>query len=277
MIENIIINQTIEYIMTNLGEELSAESVAEHFHFSKYHFSRMFKEETGESLYAFIKRLKVEQSAFRLKVEQEKSITEIGNDYGYSPSNYCSVFKQHHHNSPARFREEIKEFSINHPFYPGVENHWDTYDKCCKKVTIEYFPEVTVIYERRIGNYQHLARDWDDFLKKYHTYQTDHTLLMERTYDDASITAIDNCLYDVCMSIDQECGLENTMIINGGKFAVYHFCGYPQQIYSAYQSMFQVWLPESRYRIDNRYGFDIYRSIDCETLYIIMDICIPVE
>lgn len=276
MIKKEIINQAIEYIMTHLDQDLSAESVAEHFHFSKYYFSHMFKAETGESLYSFMKRLKMDQSAFRLKVEQERSITEISSEYGYSSSNFCSAFRQRHHISPARFREEISAISAKHPFYPGTENHLDTYEECCKKVTIEHFPEVAVIYERRIGNYQHLGSDWCEFLDRYQSYQTEHSLLMERTYDDASITDADSCLYDICMSIEKDCGLENTMIINGGKFAVYHFSGYPQQIYSAYQSMFQVWLPAGGYRIDNRYGFDIYHEIDCGTMYMEMDICIPV-
>ncbi|MHC1722338.1 MAG: helix-turn-helix transcriptional regulator [Aminipila sp.] len=79
-----------------MDEEISIEDVANHCHFSKYYFSRVFKSETGESIYAFIKRLKMEQSAINLKIEKQKSITEIGFDYGYSPSNYSCAFKKHH-------------------------------------------------------------------------------------------------------------------------------------------------------------------------------------
>lgn len=52
-----LINQSIDYIMKHLDENLSLDTVAAHFFISKYHFSRIFKEETGESVYAFIKRL----------------------------------------------------------------------------------------------------------------------------------------------------------------------------------------------------------------------------
>ena len=68
MITNEVINHAIDYILQHLGEELSVDDVAAECHFSKYYFNRMFKEETGESVYAFIKRLKLEQSAFRLKI-----------------------------------------------------------------------------------------------------------------------------------------------------------------------------------------------------------------
>lgn len=108
MITSEVVNQAINYIMEHIGDEIKIEDVAKHCNFSKYYFSRIFKEETGESIYAFIKRLRLEQSAFRLKVERGKTITDIGFEYGYSPSNYSSVFKEHHNASPAEFRKNIE-------------------------------------------------------------------------------------------------------------------------------------------------------------------------
>ncbi|MGG7185690.1 AraC family transcriptional regulator, partial [Clostridium butyricum] len=70
---NEVVNQAITYIMKHIDGSITIEDVAGHCHFSKYYFSRIFKKETGESIYAFIKRLKLEQSAFRLKVERERT------------------------------------------------------------------------------------------------------------------------------------------------------------------------------------------------------------
>lgn len=263
--------------MQHIGEDISIEDVADYCYFSKYYFSRIFKEETGESIYAFIKRIKLEQSAFRLKVERGKTITDIGFDYGYSPSNYSSVFKQYHNVSPACFRRKIVQHSMVHPFYPGTVNHMESFEECAKKISIEIMEDQFVIYERRIGNYQNLKEDWAEFIEKYQEYLTEETLFLERTYDDASITNNDSCLYDICMSVAKDCPLENTYTIQGGKFAVYHFKGYPEQIYEAYQNLFNVWIPASNHRIDKRYGFDCYREIDCETLYMVLDIYIPIE
>lgn len=41
-------------------------------------FMRMFKEDTDEALYQFMKRVRLERSAWRLKAEKDKSISEIG-------------------------------------------------------------------------------------------------------------------------------------------------------------------------------------------------------
>lgn len=90
-----IVNHSIDYLFQHLNEPLTVKKVAGHFHYSEFYFSRIFKEETGESLYAFLKRLKMDQSAIDMKLKADRSITDIGLDYGYTTSNYSSAFKKH--------------------------------------------------------------------------------------------------------------------------------------------------------------------------------------
>ena len=277
MITNEMINRSIDYIMQHLDEEITIEDVARHCHFSKYYFSRIFKAETGESLYAFIKRLKMEQSALKIKIEKDKSITDIGLDYGYSPSNYSSAFKKHHSLSPAEFRKGINRSFVTHPFFPDKLAKFKTFEAYQNQVSIAQLDDFTVIYERHIGNYIELSQNWCAFTEKYESYFTENTLLIERSYDDPSITDLDQCLYDVCMTVEKTCTLENVTIIKGGKYAIYRFEGYIQEIFAAFQGLFNVWLPQSGYEMDERYGLDIYRSVDSENGYVVMDLCIPVR
>ena len=76
--------------------------------------------ETGKSIYAFIKSAKIDQSAFRLKVEKDKTITDIGYYYGYSPSNYSSVFHKEKNISPVNFRKNIKHIISQIQFFWNV-------------------------------------------------------------------------------------------------------------------------------------------------------------
>lgn len=277
MISNEYVNRAIDYILDHMGENISVEEVADYCHFSKFYFSRMFKMVTGESIYAFIKRVKLEQSAFRLKVERSRSITDISSDYGYSSSNYSSVFKQHHNTSPIEFRRNILHNSLEHPFYKHQNRNFESYEECNSKITIKTLDDYCVLYERCIGNYKDLSSNWEIFTNKYKQYITDETTFFERTYDDPSITDVDTCLYDIYMSIDKKIELENKCVLKGGKFAVYNFKGYVQQLYFAYQSIFNVWLPKSGYTVDERYGYDIYRVVDCPSMYMEIDICIPIK
>lgn len=274
MIANEYINRAIDYILEHINENITVDDIAKHCNFSKYYFSRMFKLATGESVYEFIKRVKMEQSAFRLKVEKGRSITDISCDYGYSASNYSSAFKQHHRLSPIQFRRHIVEKSLVHPFL-YLSGELESFEACDKKICVKHLEDRLVIYERHKGSYGDLGINWCKFQEKYKAYRTDTTLLIERTFDDPSITAVNECLYDICMTVDEACSLENTYVLKGGKFAIYDFKGMTSQIYFAYQNIFNVWIAESGHFLDERYGFEIYRKVDGD--YMEIELCIPIK
>lgn len=277
MITNETINHAIDYILRHINEELSVGDVASHCHFSKYHFSRMFKEETGESVYAFIRRLKLEQSAFRLKIEPDKAVTEIGYEFGYSPSNYSWMFRQQYQTTPVHFRRNCFQETLRHPFMHREHFLLETFEECSKKIEIRTLPDYFVLYERRIGSYHQLSGQWQEFMDKYRAYVTDDTMYFERTFDDPAITSSDRCLYDICMSVDRAAGLENTCTIEGGKCAVYSYKGLGKYIYAAYQTIFNIWLPRVPYVLDYRSGFDIYHMVDSGSGYMELDICLPLQ
>jgi len=277
MITNKLIKQGIDYILQHLEEEISIDDVANHCHFSKYYFSRIFKAETGESIYGFIKRLRMEQSAVRLKLEKDKSITDIGVNYGYSSSNYSSVFKKHHRLSPVEFRKGVDVTYIIHPFYPNNLARFQSFEEYDQQITIKELPDFVVIYERHIGNYIELDKNWREFTEKYKDYFREDTLLIERFYDDPAITRVEQCLYDICMTVDENCSMDNVITIPGGKFVIYRFDGLIKDIFIAFQGVFNIWLADSGYEMDERYGLDIYRDIDRAHMHVVMDLCIPIK
>ncbi len=277
MITNESINRAIDYILQHI-EDVTLEEAAEYCHFSKYYFCRLFKAQTGESVHGFIKRVRLEQSAFRLKTEQDRLITEISADYGYSSSNYSTAFRRHYQAAPAAFRRSISYDSIRHPLFHQEEWQMESFEECNRRITRETLPDYYVIYERRFGSYEDMHGIWDRFLEKYRDYITKETLLLERTYDDPAVTAPRNCLYDICMSVEEDCPLKNTVLIRGGACIVYHFKGHVKYIYAAYQTVFLVWFPRTSYELDTQRSiFDVYHRVDCETMYMELDICVPVK
>lgn len=277
MIKNELVSRSIDYIMQHLDEEISIEDVADHCHFSKFHFCRVFKAETGETVYSFIKRLKMEQSAVDLKLEKDRTITDIGLEYGYSSSNYSSAFRKQYNVSPAGFRKGIDRAGALHPFHSGVRASFRSFEEYDRQIRIEQLGNFTVIFERYIGNYIEIGRNWSEFTEKYRDHLRDDTLLIERFYDDPTITGVDQCLYDLCMTIDENCPLDNATAIQGGKFAVYRFDGLVKDIFTALQGVFSIWLSDSGYEMDERYGLNIYREMDRKNMHVVMDLCIPVK
>lgn len=271
-----LVNKSIDYIMQHLDEDLSLDTLAAEFYISKFHFSRIFKEETSESVYAFIKRCKVDQSAVDIKLNPAKTIIDIGLDYGYSSSNYSSVFKKNRNISPSVFKQSILTHSESVPFTPERIVKFKTIEEYSAQIEIKELDNFFVIYERFIGNYADIEKNWYQFLDKYKNFLNENTILIERFFNDPAITNLSQCICDICMTADRDCSLDNVMRIKVGKCIVYHFNGKIKDIYENLQGIFSVWLPQSGYKMKQRYGLNLYHSIDRENHRVVMDFCIPI-
>ncbi len=149
-------------------------------------------------------------------------------------------------------------------------------------ITVERLDGFFVIYERRKGNYHNMAEQWCSFIKKYEKLSSSDTIYIESTIDDPSITDEDSCMYELCQTISPKhpALMEHPEILThtfeGGKYAVYHFKGFPQMLYLVYQEVFCRWLFKTGNHLDERPVFDIYRKVE-EDGYMEIDICFPLK
>ena len=279
-IQSAVIDKAINYIFDNIDEDITVDDVARHCCYSKYHLMRMFKEYADEALYQFIMRVRIERSAWRLKVEKNKSITEIGVDYGYSSSNFATAFKKHLNVSPADFRKISEQMVEQSSFSHGISI--DELEKSENLITVERLNSFLVVYERKKGNYHNMPEEWSKFIKKYERLSSEDTIYIESTIDDPSITDENKCMYELCQTIspDHPALKENTgiftRVFDGGKYAVYHFKGFPQFLFMVYQEVFCRWLSKTGNQLDDRPIFDIYRFVR-EDGYMEIDICFPLK
>ena len=162
-IKRAVINEAINYILDNIDSDIDVEDVARHCSYSKYHLMRMFKEDMDEALYQFIKRVRLERSAWRLKVERDKSITEISGDIGYSSSNFATAFKKHLNISPADFRRTSEQIIEQSSFSHGMS--MDDLESLTDQITVEQLDGFLVVYERKKGNYHNLSDEWCEFIE----------------------------------------------------------------------------------------------------------------
>lgn len=277
-IQSAVINEAINYIFEHIDEDITVDDVARHCSYSKYHLMRMFKANTDEALYQFIKRVRLERSAWLLKVEKEKSITEIGVEYGYSSSNFATAFKKHLNLSPADFRKTSERLVEKSSFSHRIS--FDEMGNAENQITIEHLEGFTAIYERKKGNYHNLPEEWCIFIEKYQHLADETTMYIECTIDDPSITDEDNCMYELCQTVSPDSPVlkEDPDILTrdfaGGKYAVYHFKGFPQFMFMVYQEIFCRWLSKTGNHLDERPILDIYRYVG-EDGFMEIDICFP--
>jgi AraC family transcriptional regulator len=101
------INQAILFIDEQLGGDVSLTKVAEVACYSPFHFHRLFKHLTGETLQNYVLRKRVEKAARLLIHRPDLSITNVGEEAGFqSGPVFSRSFRQAYGMSPAAFRKE---------------------------------------------------------------------------------------------------------------------------------------------------------------------------
>jgi AraC family transcriptional regulator len=88
------VNRVIDHIRGHLSEELSLSTLARVAAFSPFHFHRVFRAITGETLFGFIHRLRIEKAAGALLNGPDQSVLEIALDHGFaSAATFARAFK----------------------------------------------------------------------------------------------------------------------------------------------------------------------------------------
>lgn len=99
-------NNVMAYIDTHYMDDISLDKIASATGFSKYHFSRLFKQYTGYSFCSYICRRRI-KIAEELLAQPDLSITEIAMQSGFpSISTFNRVFRQQRDCSPSAYREK---------------------------------------------------------------------------------------------------------------------------------------------------------------------------
>ena len=153
------INRVMDYIEDNLSKEFTLDELAMAAHFSKFHFHRIFYSMTGETLFQFILRLRLEKAAGRLCTEPASSITEIAMDCGFSSSaGFARRFKEHFNLSATDWRRKNSNLSQTNSNYGKDKTRIKRYnypdETGLNDVQVTRFPGLTAAYIRYTGPYK---------------------------------------------------------------------------------------------------------------------------
>ena len=102
---------TLIYIQTHLEGDLNLDVLAERVGFSAYHFHRIFREIIGEPVKEYIRRLRIERAAYRLKISEE-TILQIALDAGFKThESFTRAFQRQFGITPNEFRSNFLQAS----------------------------------------------------------------------------------------------------------------------------------------------------------------------
>lgn len=271
------INEVQDYIERHLEDELCIKQLAKVASFSEYHFQRIFKLITGESLYSFIKRLRLEKAVFFLRSNHQLTIQDVAFTVGFSSqASFAKALKERYGMSASKIRKMddlkmnqlINELSTNGEVIKG-EMHYNI----PIELTIKSIDPIKVLYTRYIGAYKGNSDLFMKLFTRLYNFASIKSLVNPGTrwfavyHDYGDLTEEEKLRLSVCMSIENDVlsqGEFGCMELAGGKYAVGRFLLETEEYQGAWNYMVSKWLPESSYVPDDRLCFEYYPPQECE-------------
>ena len=269
------VNRVIDHIREHLADELPLAALARLAAFSPFHFHRVFRAVTGETVAGFVQRLRIEKAAAALRDHPGRAVLAIALDHGFgSAAAFARAFR-------ARFGMSAPAWRAG-----GAERwrqRWRKTDQQLRKrgkagrgrarqtrpmsIRIADLPAQRVACMRYVGPYG--AHGIPALWERLRTWIAAHDLgpgprvTLGVAHDDPSITAPEKCRYDACVVVPRDFAgdaLVDVVDVPGGRFAIAGFVGTAHEIEGVWDRVFAGWLPGSGYQPDDRPCYELYRG-----------------
>ena len=241
--------RVIDHIHAHLDEELAPKELAALACFSLHHFHRVFRGMTGESVMGFVRRLRLERAAQRLRFGPD-SVTDVALSTGYaSHEAFTRAFRARFGATPSVYRSETRvEIASTTAF--------DVRDE----------PERHCVSLRYTGSYEACENAWLQLqaLGAALNYEVQMAGSVGLVYDDPEVTASEHLRYDACWVLPKEAFPEvlpegcTHRVIPAGRYAVAHHRGPYEALYDTYVALLGRWLPFQDFELVDTPVVEIY-------------------
>lgn len=103
----------LNFIDFHYAEDLTLEQVADYIGFSKYHFSRLFKQHTNTTFHNYLCHKRIQAAQAMLTADLDLSITDIAFRIGFNNlTTFCRCFQKYTNCSPTEYRNKLRHDEI---------------------------------------------------------------------------------------------------------------------------------------------------------------------
>ena len=237
---------------------VTTDALAKAVGLSKFHFVRLFHDQAGETVGDYIRRVRLDDAAMRLRWSSE-SIVSIAMSVGYgSQAAFTRAFSTRFGRSPASYRRSSEPWTS----YPEDE-------RTVRAVTVRRFEVFACLAHRYFGPYERAPERWRHFVGHLPVAVTasPDTRYINLSYDDPRITPPDQIRHDCCVVVSGRAdglagaGLQ-AMRTTPGLYAGSLHRGSDATVPATYGLILDRWLPaQSRYQVRGDVGvMEIYAS-----------------
>ncbi|WP_028584044.1 AraC family transcriptional regulator [Desulfogranum mediterraneum] len=267
-------DRVVDHIREHLDQELPLERLAGVACFSPYHFHRIFRGMVGESVKSYVRRLRLERAAGKLK-QTATPVTTIAFEAGFAAhESFTRAFQTMFGCSPLAYRKACQVENSHRQIH-----YWKEMKMKVDIVTLE---EMKVVFVRHTGPYTACGAAWETLC----SWAGPKGLLqpgariLGLSYDDPEVTPPEKLRYEACIQIDQPLEVEPPLgikEIKEGRYAMTTHFGPYEELSASYARLCGQWIPQNGHQIDNRACLEIYHNNpeDTEPEELITDIYVP--
>lgn len=104
----------LNYIDAHYMEDLTLEQVADYIGFSKYHFSRLFKQHTNTTFHNYLCHKRIQEAQYLLTANRNLPITDIAFQTGFNNlTSFSRCFNKYANCSPTEYRNKLRHGNIS--------------------------------------------------------------------------------------------------------------------------------------------------------------------
>lgn len=276
------LNRVMDHIQAHLAEPLDLERLAAVACFSPFHFHRIFRAWTGETLQAFVHRLRLERAAQQLVFDPLKPITDIALDCGFSGSSpFARAFRAATGMPASHWRKIHQPGRKDRQVPPALPAGSSlTADPVVRPkelpmraftldVQVRNLEPATLAYLRHIGPYKGDAALFRRLFTRLFTWAGPRGLLgpqarcLSLYHDNPNLTPEAHHRLEVALTVppgtapDGEIGVRP---LEGGRYATARARIHPHQYAEIWDSLCADWLPGSGYQPDDRVALEFYHN-----------------
>jgi len=250
--------QAIRFMESGMAESVRMTAVAAHVNLSPYHFQRYFKETMGETPASYVRRVKLDQAALSLWIN-DKQVIEIAFGAGYgSHEAFVRGFFRQFGLVPTQYRVYARQ-AASQPRPEDLAR--------AKAVHVRQRQQVPLLAMRFYGSYANVEMHWQKFAATLRAagVPLDGLQAIGVAHDSPEITPNELIRYDCAIvdpGVDIDCYELTALTIPADIYAsLEHHASY-DEIFDTYRILSIAWLATNaqEYAVEVIKAYELYRE-----------------